>query len=176
MRSRIGRLVSRFVSRHALLHPRWVAPLFALGAVALAPWMLYLLVTLPDEAIADHWRLAWTGFDAGLALSFVLMVATILYRSPWTSVTASITGTLLVCDAWFDVLTARGRTTVTIALAEALLVELPLAVVCFLVARNFERALESLRPYLRAAGFEVRDGRIMPPPTVEADQPEPDRS
>ena len=51
---------------------------------------------------------------------------------------------MLVCDAWFDIVTASsGVEQVTAAVSGALL-ELPLAVVCVWLARNAERAHEYL--------------------------------
>jgi hypothetical protein len=78
-------------------------------------------------------------------------------------VTAAITGTLLVCDAWFDVLTARATSDIVQAALEAAFVELPLAVLCFWMATNLARAVEVARPFLRAAGFTVENNRLIPP-------------
>lgn len=47
---------------------RWVAPLFGLAALALAPWIVVLIRTLPAAHRSAHWNLAWAGFDVGLAL------------------------------------------------------------------------------------------------------------
>jgi len=58
------------------------------------------------------------------------------HRSSWLDTVASATATLLVVDAWFDTLTASTGTELGIALAMALLVELPLAALCVLVARR----------------------------------------
>ncbi len=48
---------------------------------------------------------------------------------------------LLVCDAWFDVLTARHGGELVEATLEAGLVELPLAALCFWLATDTERTL-----------------------------------
>jgi hypothetical protein len=56
-------------------------------------------------------------------------------------VPAAITGTLLVCDAWFDVLTAQPGSELLESLAEAGLAELPLAALCFWLAVDSERTL-----------------------------------
>ena len=75
---------------------------------------------------------------------------------------ATIAGTLLVCDVWFDVLTSRGTRDVVQAVAGAVLVEIPLAILCFWMAANFVRAIEVLRPFLRPPGHR-RDRRLVPP-------------
>src|SRR2546426_5537771 len=56
---------------------------------------------------SNHWQLAWGGFDIGLGLALAATAVTVARRSPFAEVTAAVTGALLVCDAWFDVLTAR---------------------------------------------------------------------
>ena len=48
------------------------------------------------------------------------------------------TGTLLSCDAWFDVTTASGRADTIIAIASAVLLELPLATLLFAVAHHLQ--------------------------------------
>jgi hypothetical protein len=84
-------------------------------------------------------------------------------RSPFAEVTATITGTLLVCDAWFDVLTSRGVSDIAQAATLAVLVELPLAGLCFWMARNVAHAVEVARPFLQAAGFTIADNKLVPP-------------
>jgi hypothetical protein len=74
-----------------------------------------------------------------------------------------VTGTLLICDAWFDVLTTRTGTELLQAALEAALIELPLAALCFWMATNLARAIEVARPYLQAAGFRIENNRLVPP-------------
>ena len=77
--------------------------------------------------------------------------------------TATVTGTLLCCDAWFDVLTSRGASDVAQAVASAVLVELPIAAVCFWMAGNLAHAVEVARPFLQAAGFTIANNKLVPP-------------
>jgi hypothetical protein len=42
---------------------RWTGPLFALLAVILLPWTLYLGITLPSRQESSHYDMAWVGFD-----------------------------------------------------------------------------------------------------------------
>jgi hypothetical protein len=67
-------------------------------------------------------------------------------RSAWLESAAASAATLLFVDAWFDVLTSSTRDEFVVAVVEAVLVELPLAVVCLLLARNAERRFLSRRP------------------------------
>ena len=58
-----------------------------------------------DEA--RHRDLAWAGFDAVLALGPASTTLSKIRHAPWLSAAASASGTLLVVDALFDVLTAH---------------------------------------------------------------------
>ncbi len=130
----------------ARVPPLWVAPAFLVIATALLPWIVWLFWSLPDEATAAHWRLAWGGFDIGLASALAATAWLVIRRSSLTLLAAAVTGTMLVCDAWFDVLTSRGTTNVVIAAVLAVVAELPLAVFCFWIARSAERVLEDAPP------------------------------
>jgi len=132
--------------------PRWVVPLFALAALFLVPWVLVLVHVLPSKHRAAHWDIAWAGFDLGLALLLLAVAVAAWRRSPWLEGAATAGATLLFVDAWFDVLPASSRTELFVALGEAVFVELPLAVVCLLLARNAER---SLRVLLLSAGTRI---------------------
>jgi hypothetical protein len=85
---------------------RW--HLFLLGgvAVALLPWTAYRSATL-SEHVAYHWRVAWIDLDLAEAAALVATFVALLRNSPAVTVLASIAGTLLVCDAWFDVASPR---------------------------------------------------------------------
>jgi hypothetical protein len=118
--------------------PNWVARLFAAGGLLLIPWIVLLAATLPSAHRADHWDVAWAGFDVLLALLLLAVAVTAWRRSPWLEGAATATAALLFVDAWFDVLTASTRDELIVALLEAFLVELPLALVCLLLARAVE--------------------------------------
>lgn len=152
------------------LVPPWIAPAFALGVVLLVPWTGYLFGTLPPDYQANHWRIAWGGFDIGLTVALASTAILIVRRSPFAEVTATATGTLVLCDAWFDVVTSRGTSDIIQASLEAVLVEVPLALLCFWIARNMARAVEVARPYLQAAGFTIRGHQLVPPEETMRDQ------
>jgi hypothetical protein len=143
--------------------PPWIAPAFFVCAVVLLPWAAFLIFTLPRDYTANHWRVAWGGFDLGLGTAMVATAIAVVRRSPFAEVAAAVTGTLLVCDAWFDVLTVRTTSELVQAAAEAILIELPLAALSFWMATNLARAVEVARPYLRAAGFKIEGNRLLPP-------------
>ena len=121
--------------------PRWVVPLFGLAAVLLVPWIVMLVYLLPSAQQASHWDIAWAGFDVGLALVLSGVALAAWRRSPWLEGAATAAATLLFVDAWFDVLTSSTRLDLIVAVVEAVFVELPLAVLCLLLARDAERRL-----------------------------------
>jgi hypothetical protein len=132
----------------ALTEPRPVGPdrlerrrrrlVVALTAccVGLIPWIVFLAVTLPARHQADQWRAAWTGFDVVL-LASLAVTAWAAHRGRQVVILAGfVTATLLVCDAWFDVLLESGGGARWVSLSAALLVELPLAAGLVLVSRR----------------------------------------
>ena len=145
------------------LVPPWIAPAFILCALILIVWAAFLILTLPRNYTANHWRVAWGGFDIGLGAAMVATAVAVIRRSPYAEVAATVCGTLLVCDAWFDALTSRTSAELVQAGFEAALVELPLAALCFWMAMNLARAVEVARPFLQAAGFRIEDNRLLPP-------------
>ena len=110
--------------------------LFASAALVLVPWIGLLVVSLPCHYSARHWGIAWAGFDAGLALALGLTACAALPRAPWLDRAAVAAGTLLIADAWFNLVTARSTGAIALALTEALAIELPLALLCIWVAQT----------------------------------------
>jgi hypothetical protein len=119
--------------------PRWVTPVLLLTAAALLPWTLWLTFTLPSRHVTEHYDIAWVVFDCALFCAFVATAWCALRNSQWLVPFAAVTGTMLVCDAWFDVATSIGSGDALEAILEALLAELPLAAVCALVVYDAER-------------------------------------
>jgi hypothetical protein len=122
--------------------PRWVPPLFVGAALLLLPWVVLLVVVLPSSHRADHWDLAWGGFDVALALLLFTVAVTAYRRSPWLEGAATATAALLFVDVWFDVLTSSTHAELVVAALEAAFVELPTAVLCLMLARRAERGLK----------------------------------
>jgi len=133
-------------------------PLFAGFAVALVPWSAWLVVALPSHHVADHWDIAWAGFDIGLGVVLAATVVTALRSSRWLHAAAASAATMLVCDAWFDVMTSGRSLGFWLALAEALAVELPLAAVCVWVAMDADAFAERTRRYVETTKRLVARG------------------
>jgi hypothetical protein len=143
-----GRLRAIQFRRRALL----VYGAFALGLV---PWTAHLSESLPSTHRTTHWDILWAGFDIGLIGSGVATALAILRGWRALPLCASITGTLLVCDAWFDLLTSSPGSERARAGVEALAAELPLAFFSFWVARDAS-TLEAVAPS-RSAPSERRE-------------------
>ncbi|WP_199512625.1 hypothetical protein [Nucisporomicrobium flavum] len=121
--------------------PRWVAPVFAVLGAATVPWTAYLAMSLPARYSAEHYRVAWVGFDLML-VALLLTTALLAWRgSRQVGLLAAATATVLVVDAWFDVTTSRPAD-VPSAVASAVLLELPLAVVCGWIALHVDQVVE----------------------------------
>jgi hypothetical protein len=119
--------------------PHWLAQVFAICAIVLVPWTVWLYLRLPARVTASHWDAAWAGFDVALSCLLLATAVGALRRAPWTQGVAAAAATLRLCDAWFDVLTAHTTRGFAVAVVMAVFVEVPLALVCVWVARNSER-------------------------------------
>ena len=121
---------------------RLIAIAVGLAAIVMIPWTVFLGYTLPRRYDAKHWSLLWIGFDVilcGVLLTFAWLT---WKRRQLMLVTAIIAGTLLFCDAWFDVITSWGNQDHWVTVATALFVELPLAAFMFWLAyRAIRRSL-----------------------------------
>jgi len=118
---------------------RWALPLLALVAVLLLPWTIWLTVTLPSRHVSEHWDAAWVGFDLGEVLAIAGTVFGMWRKAAWLQAAAASAGTLLLADAWFDVLLSHGGERVWIAVGQAVAAEIPLALLCFAVAYDVAR-------------------------------------
>jgi len=119
--------------------PRWVAPLLGLVALFLVPWTLYLTFSLPSRHVTERYDLAWVGFDVALAIAFAATAWAAVTQVRWLVPLAAVTGTMLVCDAWFDVVTSQSGGEIVEAALEAVFGELPLAALCAYIVVDVER-------------------------------------
>lgn len=156
---------------------RWLAIVFAGASLGLLPWIVVLYTTLPSRVEAANWRFIWVGFDLMLVLTMAGTAVQVLRRSTRSILVATAAGTLLICDAWFDVLTAATSAERWIAVLLAIFLELPLAGFCYWVAFTGQSLFAQARPHLIAAGFTVRGRTLVPPerPDWRASLDGPDR-
>jgi hypothetical protein len=156
-RELIGRLerpLADLLPSSELARLRRVRLVLMIGAiVGLIPWTVYLAITLPDKYIAHNWPATWVGFDI-LILIFMGVTAVLgLLRRQLLVLTAFTTGILLICDAWFDVMTAAPVDR-WLSVLTAVLGELPLAIILITGALRILR-LTATRLYMLDPGMPL---------------------
>jgi hypothetical protein len=122
--------------------PWWVAPVFAAGSVAIIPWVIYLGFELPGRSTAQHFNLAWVGLDVLLIFAMARTAIFAWQGKRQMQLPAIATATLMLVDAWFDVMTASGGWPLLNALLLAFLLELPIAAGAWWIARNVDKVVE----------------------------------
>lgn len=123
-------------------------------AVVLLVWIVTLGLTLPPRETTKQWRLAWVGFDVAELLAFTV-AGWAAWRGRQLLVPALLVlGTLLFCDAWFDVVLSWNGDERWSSVASAAVVELPLAVLFWLLARRL--VLASVTAVRAQAGLHTR--------------------
>jgi hypothetical protein len=128
---------------------RWVAPTFIICSLVLIPWIVYLGLSLPSREVSHHNDIAWVGFDVFELMALGATGLLALRRSRFLALAAASAATLLVVDAWFDILTSP-RQQVLGSIVLAVFIELPLAVVCGWLSYHTERVMGRsirLRPH-----------------------------
>lgn len=117
---------------------RWYA-LVGLSVCAcafLAIWIAVLALTLPAFYHTGSWRGAWVGFDIAELIMFGLTGWAAWRRRQIVIICLIVLATLLLCDAWFDVVLDVRTGAFLASLLSALLVEVPLAIMAILMARR----------------------------------------
>jgi hypothetical protein len=114
--------------------------LAAACCVILAGWIVVIAATLPRHFDAHHWRAVWVNFDVFLLAAFAA-TAWAIWRERQVLILLLVgIGTMLCCDAWFDVGTSLATSDLGISVGSALVAELPLAFLAFAGARRLLQA------------------------------------
>jgi hypothetical protein len=133
--------VNPYLNDPKLLRERRVALIILAGCcVILAGWIVVLAATLPHHFDAHHWRALWVFFDMFLLAAFAATAWAIWRERQILIFLLVLTGTMLCCDAWFDVGTSLTTSGFWISLLSAVFAELPLAFLAFAGARQLLRA------------------------------------
>jgi hypothetical protein len=137
---------------------RWAGPAFALFSLILLPWIAYLAYSLPSRQVSADYDVAWAGFDVLLLIALASTGYFALRRSRYLATAATAAATLLIVDAWFDVMTTLpGQRIEPVALAAG--VELPLASVCVWLSLHTQQLTERRLVLLLRRGRNT-DARI----------------
>src|ERR1022692_721675 len=138
---------------------KWDAALVAIVGccIVLAVWIGLLAVKLPPHYRAGGWRGTWVGFDIAEFAAFAATGWAAWRRRQLLIVSLAVLATLLVCDAWFDVMLDAHTAGFPTSLLSALLVELPLALLAVLFARRLLRI--TIGQIMR---YEGLTGRVPP--------------
>jgi hypothetical protein len=113
---------------------RWLGRALVAAGLGMIPWLAGLAVMLPGRVVVNHWAAAWTGLDGLEGLSLLVTGVLLLRRDERRCLAATVAATVLAVDAWFDLSTAAPGAGQVIALAMAVLAELPMAVLCAAIA------------------------------------------
>ena len=144
-RRQLARILAAIDRRHPLIDPRLrrrrrFGLLFMTACcLALAAWIAILILTLPMRYTSHDWRGVWVGLDIAELAGFAATAWAAWHQRQILIFLMMVTGTLLVCDAWFDLALAYGSRGFIMSLVTALVVELPLAVLLFISARRLVR-------------------------------------
>ena len=114
---------------------RWAGPLFAVLSVGLLPWIAYIAISLPARQLSPNYDVAWAGFDLLLFGGLASTAYFAFRRSRYLSSAATATATILIVDAWFDVMTSPAHE-LPQALVLCIVAELPLAALCLWLSHH----------------------------------------
>lgn len=97
-------------------------------------WVAMLSFALPALATTEHWSAAWAVLDTAEALGLFYTGRLLIRRDRRCARAASATAVLLLSDACIDIATSTAGAPRLLALVEACVAEVPLALACGLIA------------------------------------------
>lgn len=159
--------------------PKWAGPLYLALGVATIGWVVVLAGDYastprrcPDPTVRcgaflqmslRRYNMSWVVFDIALALMLLFTGWLAIRRKDHVQLPAAVTSALLFVDAWFDIMSSSGKAARSVALLEAVLVELPLAALCIWIAVRAERVRRRrLEDALRQLEALVDDRQVGP--------------
>ena len=143
--------------------PRWLGRALIAAGLAMIPWLIALAVELPSSSRAQHWSTAWVGLDTMETLGLVTTGVLLRLRDRRCCLAAAATAALLLADVWFDVTTAASGADRLAAVLLAVLLEVPAASLCAVLAVRTLGLTSSGAPARRVAfpadrGLSALDG------------------
>ncbi len=122
--------------------PSWWAVIYIAISLFMIPWTVFLGFHLPSKHITRNWDITWVGLDAFLIVSLLVTGILAKMNSIYMVLSAIITGTLFMTDAWFDVLGYKvGSFGFSEAMLTAFFGELPMAFMSYGLAIHALRRL-----------------------------------
>jgi hypothetical protein len=125
--------------------------LMAVCCIGLAGWIAYLILTLPARYTSSDWRAVWVGLDIAELIGFAATAWAAWSQRQIVIFFMIMTGTLLVCDAWFDLALDYGSSGFMTSVLSAVLAEFPLAFIMFAAARRLIRV--TVHTVMQLSGF-----------------------
>ena len=132
--------------------------------LGLAAWIAILVLTLPERYTSHYWPAVWVGLDIAELACFAATAWAAWHQRQILIFLMVVTGTLLVCDAWFDLALAYGSRGFLMSLLSALFVELPLAVLLFTSARRLVRV--TITTMMQLSGIDGARAAAVADPAV----------
>lgn len=141
-RRELARMLAAIDVPHPMLDPkvirrRRLGLVVLMGcAIILAGWIAILVLTLPMRFTSTNWRAVWVGLDIAELAGFVATAWASWFQRQVVIVCMIVTGTLLLGDAWFDLVLDYGTPDFWMSVVSAAVAELPLAFLLFAGARR----------------------------------------
>ena len=110
--------------------------LLVIASISLVGWMIYILNAFPTSYRAEHWNVAWFGYDFAMLVTLISTSWALWNKRQAAIPGAIVSATFLVIDSWFDVVTSNPGWDFKLAITSACLIELPTAFLLFRFSRN----------------------------------------
>lgn len=131
-----------------------IAIIYPIFALVLLPWTLYLAESLPRHHVTLHWDISWVGLNVVLILALAMTGYLSYIQSRWVAISSTVLGSVLLLDAWFDILGQHSPQELRQALLLAIFIEIPLAITSFVIAGralNYDKGqAKPINPYIRS--------------------------
>ena len=118
--------------------------LVILMVIFMVSWVIYLCITLPRTYEAQHWRMAWIGFDLALFVTLISTLRGFLKQKVVPIHFGFVSATLLFVDSWFDVVTSQKNERL-LSFLMAIVIQIPVGV--YLSKKANKQLLQKVKRY-----------------------------
>ena len=137
------------------------------AALGLIGWIIYLGISLPTTYRANHWNIAWIGFDIAMVGNFLLTSWALWKRRQVAIPAAMVTATFLIIDSWFDVVMSNPGADLELSITLAVISTFG-AVQLYRFSRRAMR--QSIRNAYEQAGREMTSNALWRTPLMIFEQ------